>query len=171
METFAFTSQNVTRGVTWPIQLIIIHHPSEVASDSILPEITSYALSTFQWKNLQITLVLCQTFKCITFANSGHGNSAADAFPYWWSSWIWTHSHQLSESFVCEASPQWSQCLQRVFTYWTRRNRRDEFLVPGFELVNFNDWFLDFNWFLFNWNGNFFLCKSNETDGILKKYK
>lgn len=39
---------------------------------------------------------------------------------------------------------------KHVFTYWTRRNRRDEFLVSGFELVNFNDWFLDFNWFLFN---------------------
>lgn len=55
-----------------------------------------------------------------------------------------------------------------VFTYWTRRNWRDEFLVPGFKLVNFNDWFLDFNWFLFHWNGDFFLWKSNETDTIKK---
>lgn len=51
-------------------------------------------------------------------------------------------------------------------TYWTRRNRRHELLVPGLELVNFNDWFLDFNGFLFNWNGDFFLCKSNERDTI-----
>lgn len=58
-----------------------------------------------------------------------------------------------------------------VFTYWTRRNWRDEFLVPGFKLVNFNDWFLDFNWFLFYWNGDFFLWKSNETDTIKKKLK
>lgn len=104
------------------------------------------------------------------FAKSGNGNASADACPSGWSAWIWTPA---SIKLICLRSMTLNnhKVCNRVFTYRTWRNWRDEFLVPGFELVNFNDWFLDFNWFLFYWNGNFFLCKSNETGGIKKKRK
>lgn len=98
---------------------------------------------------------------------SGRGNAAADAFPYGWSSWIWINSQFMIRVICVWSFTSKITMSATVFsTYWTRRNRRHELLVPGLELVNFNDWFLDFNGFLFNWNGDFFLCKSNERDTI-----
>lgn len=81
---------------------------------------------------------------------------------------MWTQGHEHQIYLCVKLYLNDHNVCKRVLTYWTRRNRRDEFLVPGFELVNFNDRFLDFNWLLFNWNGDFFLCKSNEKDAIKK---
>lgn len=126
----------------------------------------NYRLCTSDQSVVQIAIVLGGNFKILFFLNS-HGNTAADAVDRAGQPGSGHRTTGFYQRHLCV-----KLCLtdhkicNRVFTYWTGRNWRDEFLVPGFKLVNFNDWFLDFNWFLFYRNGDFFLCKSNETDSI-----
>lgn len=53
-------------------------------------------------------------------------------------------------------------------THRTGENGRDEFLVPGLELVSFNCGLLKFDWFLFHQNWNLFFWETPEKRVRLK---